>query len=516
MLIVLVILGLVNSFFVTIHNIAIESDTTISVTLWNGLHQYGWNFLRDYRYSVDGWAFSIVPIHFLLFYLFGTSEHIIILGGWIIFASILFMLNICAKQAGVTLRSRLVCLVFLSFANVATIWFCGYLTYSICHNISILFFLIGYFFAIKYKNKTSIAAYIILNLLAAISDPWLSFAFILPMLASGAITFIVKKDNFYKNISIASGVCFIINVASVKTSVFGLFPYIVGTQPFEISIPIIANKIHFITRAYGYFFQFIPEKVAHKESQDGVILGFWIVAIICSAVKFIAEIKEKDEKEISLYLLFLMSVFSLILAQLMFAEVVADFSGRYIINIFLLTPFLLCIGQKCYTDKIIRCVTFAYLTFFIVTSIYSSNQFWNWNGYERSRPNAVTKALKAEGLSFGYGLYWDAMAPTVTWINNGNPTVRGVLFDNEKKMLTNRIGWQTNAIWYKPEDLKNQPQRQFLILKNTGYNDPCGDDKLAECGDDLTKQFGIPEKVSVIGDYTIFIWNHPLSPYFIN
>jgi len=512
----LIILGALNSLLITIHNIAIESDTADTITLWSGFQQYGWEFLKSYRYTIDSWIFSLVPIHFLLFYIFGPSPHIVIVGGWVIYIFILIFLNLCAKEAGVNLRARLLSIMFLSYANVGTLWYCGYLTYSISHNISILFFIISYYIVLKSKSNLSLLSYFLLNLLAAISDPWLSFAFILPAFVSCFITFCVRKERYFYKISIISLLIFIINVISVKSNVFGLLPFIVGAQPTELNLEIISSKIHFITRTFGFFFQFLPEKLIAKESQDGLILGFWLVIFIYSVLNFIRNLKLKSSKEISTFFMIVLSVLSLLSAQVLFAEVTQDFSGRYIITIFLLTPFIISMGLKDRISVDLKFFYFLFMFFYLFTTISTSHHFWKKDGYVSDRTDDVSKLLRSENLTFGYGLYWDSEAPAVSWINNGTLIVRSVLFNNDRKMLTRDVGWQTNALWYDKKDIVNQPNRQFLILKNKGYADPCGDDKVQGCGKELTSQFGKPEKVVRNSEYTLFIWNKPLSDNFID
>lgn len=512
----LIFLGAVNSLLITIHNIAIESDTADTITLWSGFQQYGWSFLESYRYTIDSWIFSLVPVHFLLFYMFGPSPHIVIIGGWVIYVFILVFLNLCAKESGVSPRARLLSLMFLSYANVGTLWYCGYLTYSICHNISILFFVVSYYLSIKYRSKLSLLIYFLLNLLAAISDPWLSFAFILPMSISGLFTYYIKKDNYFIKISIISTFIFIINVISVKSNVFGLLPYVVGSQSINLSIEIISNKIHFITRTYGFFFQFLPESLVPKETQDGFILGVWVVVFLYSILNFISNIKDRDSNEISTFILFVLSILSLLASQILFADVTQDFSGRYIITIFLLTPLIISIGFKYEITTKLKTFYIIFILCYLVTTLSTSHHFWKQDGYITDRPDDVTELLKSENLTFGYGLYWDSEAPAVTWINNGSPTVRSVLFNNDRKMLTREVGWQTNALWYDKKDIVNQPQRQFLILKNKDYADPCGDDKISGCGKELTAQFGEPEKVVKNSEYTLFIWNKRLLANFID
>lgn len=508
----LIALGLINSFFITFHNIPVESDTANTVTLWNGWHQYGYEFLRTYRYTIDNWFFSLVPIHFALFSVFGPSQPMVIVSGWLIYVCIIFLIYVICRQVGIKNSRANHVLLFLVFANTGTLWYCGYLSYSVSHNISVLFFLISFSLFLKFRNFSAVIGFLFINLCASISDPWNSFAFILPAMLASAFVYLRGKDKSMLWLSLACAICFVINVISVKTSVFGLFPNAVGSRPFHLNIDVLVTKLHFIARTFGFFFEFLPTSIVWKEAQDGMVISLWLLAIIFSCVNFYKKIKFKTDQQVLLFLLAILSMLSLLASEILFAEVAADFSGRYIITIFLFTPVIMALGLEFKgNNKTGKVIFYVFLLLYMMASINTARNSWNLSGLEKKRPTEVTELLEKYGLNFGYGLYWDSMAPAVTWMNDSQITLRSVLFDYETKMLTRSVGWQTSPLWYRKEDAANQPDRQFIILKNSDYGDPCGDDKVSSCLTPLTEQFGKPERVIREGDYTLFIWNHKLT-----
>ena len=55
--------------------------------LYDGIVRHGPGFVKDWIFTADNWLFSLYPITFALFGIFGAKPALVILMGWLIFVA---------------------------------------------------------------------------------------------------------------------------------------------------------------------------------------------------------------------------------------------------------------------------------------------------------------------------------------------------------------------------------------------------------------------------------------------
>ncbi|MFP3159701.1 MAG: hypothetical protein RXR65_08050, partial [Hydrogenobaculum sp.] len=95
---VLILFGLWTSLHYTFYLWGPNSDVSFPAMLWQGIRRYGLIFLKSANYTPDNWLFSLIPIFFALFSIFGVNAYVLILVGWLIYAISAVLTGIIVKK----------------------------------------------------------------------------------------------------------------------------------------------------------------------------------------------------------------------------------------------------------------------------------------------------------------------------------------------------------------------------------------------------------------------------------
>jgi len=134
--------GLFVSWQTTLGSFRPDADASQAAMLWHGIGHYGPGFLKDWIFTPDNWVFSLYPISFSLFALFGPEPALVILTGWLVFVASVLVSGAIAKVQGAA-RSAVIVPLALLFSGLYAHQE-GFLSYPASHNVTNLYGLVAF------------------------------------------------------------------------------------------------------------------------------------------------------------------------------------------------------------------------------------------------------------------------------------------------------------------------------------------------------------------------------------
>lgn len=492
---------------------AFDADSSHSLMLWYGVNSFGLLWLKDWLFTPDNWLFSLVPIHFLEFLIFGVRPMLVILTGWLIFALSTLVSGLIAWQLKAK-RSAFLIPVMLIFVGLYA-HLHGYVSYSTSHNITNLFGLISLSLLIHwFINRRSIFLLLILFFLVAgaLSDPWLIGAYNLPLVLFSLIILLfpgykTNRPDFIKLLFVST-----ISIIVVQTQFFGML-YFLPQMQFTIgSWSSINSNFVFLIKDLGGLLNIIPFH-ASNDFIPGLLSIIVIGALIAKSINIIF-IKSTTFPEFNFFtfsLFVIISTGGIILAFVLTSVPAGNHSARFLLNVLYLIVIVLGVSMDLYWCRFSSALRFVFTSvviLFLVSGVVSNFHLWKIfsTPMNNGKVYSIIDFLRKNNLTYGYGPYWGSQANAVTAVSKSEIRIRPVMFIKTNGMMEigTRVG--SSKRWFIPEDKSPNQKEYFVFLKND--TEECSNIDLNVKG--LTKQFGEPSKILRYHDALIMVWNHPL------
>jgi len=506
-------------------NTGLGSDDVNTIMLWYGIKQYGLSFISTWNLTKDNWFFSLLPLHALLFSLFGAKLIIVSITGWLIYVFSALISGVIAWQVKSKKAWWWVLLLLIFQGSYA--YQPGLVAYSISHNITNLFGLLSLVLLIYWLHNTrnrwlAVIGILCLLTMAGLSDPWLLPTYLLPLFLTSILLFfrphqtiLRKGDRWYLFLVL----CLAMILVSTKCLfLLHFLPHI--SYHFVTSWSKFVNNFYLLIEGLGGWFNLIPWPKLPSDWLSGSrfissMISLVLVSVLLSYVTYIAW---KKTLPISLptfilYLFIGLSVTIMTLSFLFNADpniIINESSARYLISIFYLVVIYLVlqIDHNWIDLSIIwKMIAILLTTLFLISGVSGHFDLLQKPGVHfRTNDNIIhfIKFLQQHDLTFGYGSYNDSHMVTV--LSQQQIIMRPIFFTNHlKKMMIGQIGQSSKLLdwWYRPS------KYYFIALSSDQYE--CRQMSLSHCIHIAIQQFGEPLKTLHYGhDVTILVWNYPL------
>jgi len=548
-LLVLILFGLWTSLHYTFYSWGPNSDVSYPAMLWQGIHRYGLIFLKSANPTPDNWLFSLIPIFFALFSIFGVNAYVLILVGWLIYAVSAMLTGIIVKKVTNNSLLSLIAVVLSLFVGVYD-YSASWMVYSDTHNISMLWTLASLLITIQIfskqaKSKIKIVYFVlifVITFIAGFSDPWFNAAFNLPMILALLLIYFQDKEQRQNSKIVISLI--VLSWLISYTRLFGLLSFIPRSQFVFIS------SLHEFIRHFLLYFDLLGRLFNIKQAFDiNLILGivflvlsmFILVYILTKLVFFVKNkliqfsILEKVAIYFSLFSIMVVSTAFLLYNFYLPREFPWGFyTSRYMLNNFYFLVILMLISMnKIYfheKDKILKMLTSIYIPIYIFIGVFVDHQAWK-NPKIKIKSLGVENlisTLEANHLYFGYGDYWASQANAINVLTNGKITVVGIKDSFSPP-------FQASSIYFNPNDIPKEPY-YFLVVPNKPYSVQhlplkeslenakifltSKNHKIKFSGWHLSLKeslekakifFGKPTKIITLRNRTIIVWDHKLD-----
>ncbi len=538
LLILLYALGLYISLKLTFAVSSLDSDVVQAWEIWNGVHQHGLAWIPSFIFTQDNWLFSLTPIYFLEFWIFGaapnTCPEIFIVTGWGIFLGSIFLIGLIAHELNFKKSAYLLPIFFL-FSG-AYVYQSGYLVYPVCHNISVFWGLLTTWLLMRYiRADTQVRPYIFLifliNFINIFSDPWAEAAFSIPMGLTALTLFFSspKKSLERKKALCIIGILLLGEILKYALCLT-IFSFL---SPSDLIIPpareILENLGWALVHIGGFFnfFSFAPWPL----SASAVLSFFILLSVIFLLVR--ADLQQAFLKfkpwvqsyknNIPVFFLMGLAFFSCILILFFYAISLSSHyhlihgetaTARYLINVFFWLPlviFILLEKKLKKSKKFLKYFLFLLGALYFISNFSSDWVFIKSPGFviqDKKNMGSLITYLKSQNLNYGYGGYFSADADTLTLSTQEKIIMRPIQFDfySGRPMYRER-SW-SSLTWYSPSDYPKD-QKYFYVIVD-GQNWALGCTTTALCVQGLMQTYGPPVKMlstEIIPSYRPLVFN---------
>lgn len=499
---------------------AVDPDVADPLLIWSGVRAHGLAFLKSWHYTQDNWLLSLVPLTVPAYALLGASPAVVIGGGWAIFLACVLLTALLAWRAAGPPAAGLLAAMLL-FANNDAIGGAGFLAYPVVHNISLAWGLGALALAARGLERGSIPALAGAGgalLVGALSDPWLSAAMTLPLLAAGAALAVLHRGTRTGRNSRV--LCLAVAAALVltQTRMLGLMRFLPRTEFGWADLATIGRNLVWLARAMSAVFNVIPGANSQAPSAVAANGAALLLALGSVATAALLRFRRAGPRFQLLAGTALLSIPAVAAAFLLGSFPGGTYIGRYLMNVYFLGPLLgaLVLGRAEARGSArkagrapapMRVALLGYAALFAVSGACSKPSAWT-GGLPSAGTAGTTELadfLRANGLSYGYGPYWGSEANAIGWISQGRVVIRPVQFNRATSRAAPRWN-QTSAFWYAPSDRPPGMADTFLIVMDDGENCPV----VEACVAAAAAQFGTPARRLAWKNMSILVWPHEL------
>lgn len=517
----LIILGAFFSLDVAFRR-TLDPDMFHSVLVWQGIEQYGWQWVNEWRFTQDNWIFSLVPFQVVLFKFTGAPVFATVFSGWLIFFLAAVTSALIAHQLGGRYAPWVVFTLLIwsnAYAHLE-----GFVSYPVSHNITNLFGLITIWLGLRWVSAPStglLGLIVLLQLVAGFSDPWLLPTFTLPMILTGLI--LCFRRNASTDISRKDWLVFvgllILAFVLIKTRCFGLMTFMPVMHFAPGNWATMANNVYYLIRNIGGLYSLIypiwspepwPETLlSYTVCSALLIVGFFS---FCACKVILRGAAMQDS--------FFYWVAAFSVAGIGSAYIISNVEGSLISSRFVVNAFyFILVGIAVWTEKnwtqLSRLFKYAvvigaalYLSSGLVSFVrYSSN---NWYLSSETETRKLIDFLDKNDLDYGYGPYHGARTAVVSVLTEDRIKIRPVSFDPATgRMLF--IHPQTAPRWYTEADVNKGQTRYFVYLPRRSFECPDYD----KCYQALVNDYGPPVAEIKLDagaweEGVAIVWDHPL------
>ncbi|EEY1259156.1 TPA: hypothetical protein N8095_000838 [Escherichia coli] len=468
-----------------------NADYANSSIVWREFVKNGFYALHDWKPTSDSWYFTVYPVNFFIFYIFGDDGFIPLIissaiYSWVVVLVVGFITS--ADNDKINWLLSVCCLTVMH----ETMFTEGFMTHPFAHNSTNAFGFIAILLCIINKDRNSILITTFVSficLLATSSDMWMAPAFFLPIIISEFFLILTARRSkshiavllifFALSIShvlpryfnIASQDFKIANIDDVMTNIFLLCDFI-GKN---LNIFVIDNNI---TRLFSFI--------------------FWSFVFLCSTWSLMSK---KDSTERYIIILCTLSIAGISSSYIISNPLPSVWSSRFLINILPMSIIIFCNLE--FLNK--RRLKYIPLLLLFIGSLLSFNhtRFGPFHEKTNSDKEYIDFLIKHD-LYFGYGDFW-SRSMTINWISNGKITILPMRIRDYGIDYKN-VRWQTMRSWSTDEYRKKSPSKQFIAVSK---GKECPD--VNACVDLLIEQNGKPMEILDYKGDKIMIYNKKLG-----
>jgi hypothetical protein len=503
------------SFKTTFSAIGFDPDSSESIMLWYGIKAYGWRALTDWLYTSDNWLLSIVPLNFLSFYLFGPRPMLIMLSGWLVLAGTSIVAGFLsaelgARRAALVIPPVLLCVGLFAQAH-------GFFAYPVSHNVTNLYGLGALWLLLIWTRRPAnawLAGILALLAIGALSDPWMTPAYILPFVFVGVFGLIWPRLTVGRWQSAKLLMVLLVTLYVVKSHFFRCLDFLPAGKFVFGTWPLIENNAIFLIKDLGGLFNVIPG--AKSNAMPAALLSLCLTAAaVLANLSSVIRMFRVGERQLIVFLVVAIWSSAAIIAAFVLANIPAGtYSARFLVNveIFAIISFGVMVDIHWATlSSAKKLVSMTLITVFTLAGLVSTFPAWGKNAPSPSARKIETliHLLRDNGLTYGYGPYQGSGSLAVTALTANAIKLRPITFNPRNGLMSTRPRRETFPQWYTNADLPPGQNKYFVIVLNDG--EECADVPL--CLHGLVTQFGKPEQILADGAATIMVWTHSLLGY---
>jgi len=490
--IIILILTFWVAYGLTSRYFPIEPDAANSSLVWRALLAEGISVFKDWAPTPDNWYFTVYPINFLFFLLTGNdgifpltlSTSVFVAMTAIVLAAILY--SITRTWHALLAILALVCLP-------AFVYTFGFVAHPFSHYSTNFFGAVCLALSLYNLKKNSVllaVAYSIISLLAAVSDPWFSATYFLPLLLVN-IYFSWKKVISVKATGIVF-VAFILSMTHVLPRMLGL-----PIQRFKL-VPVdqwLINAqwtVQVLGKSLNLFF--VDSFLACTSS-----LIIWTMMVGWALYKCL----KHNNKTVFIALFSFLTIAAIISSFIISYDSPADISARFFVNAVCFSVVLVTLNFSL-SKKLFPGII---LALYIASSLYSFHIYSKPLYDQKQQTYSYISFLEKHDLTFGYSDYW-LMANSVNWLSDGKIHISPVLFNNDFSIDFSSSRSQTMRSWLKEKFISSSPSRQFIAVPAVEQTK----DGLKENSRVIAieKQFGLPDEKLHFQGVILLVYKHQL------
>lgn len=509
--VVLFSIGLFGSLKTTFGLFGVDSDTSHSAMLWYGIRDHGMNFIKEWLFTPDNWLFSLFPIHFSLFTIFGPKPFIVILTGWLIFIASVLLSGIIAKNLNAP-KSAWVIPVVLIFSGLYAHQQ-GLLSYSTSHNITNLFGLFSFYCLVKWiktQKMYLLTLIVLLTVAGGLSDAWIIGAYTLPLTIASLFLLFSSKNITKRKAYFFLFLAMIFSLITIKTQIFGTLSFL---PSFHFSIGswnLVNSNAVYVIKDLGGLLNFVPGSNSNTFIPS-LFSVFVFLFLMIGVTRLVAKrCLPQDHLRVVFYFI-AFSIGGMLFAVLMSDNPAQNNSARFFVNVLYMAVIGAAVVLELNWDgasMVLKLASALAGFMFITAGIISNYHLWKVPGIVVKDNNilAFIDFLSKNKLNYGYGPYWGSLANATTWLSESKIKIRPVVFNRITGHMVRGNRPESSKLWYLSDDAPVNQQSYFVFVKSDG--EECPDINL--CINGLARQFGAPERVLPYNDGFILVWAYPL------
>lgn len=515
----LALVGLYQSLHACFGLWKLDSDMANPVMVWQGLHEFGPVFLRTWHYTADNWLLTLFPLHFLAYAAIGPSPTFILLSGWLIFVGCVALAFLITRRVAATAPAAILAVALL-FAQAKLLGWPGFLVYPATHNISLLFGLAGLWCAagaVRGGGAWRIGAAYVLLAADAVSDPWTTPAFLLPIgIAAAAL---LARDWCIPGLRLRAAGLIATAVLAWLTAATRLFHLLLFLPPmvFErADAPRMMENARLLAGVVASVVSFVPGFDPESPALVPVNLGLLLLLLARAAWLLLPRLLRMEAALAFVLLVAALSTAGTASAFLVSTIPPGVYIARFLLNGYVFAALLVVVAEWLRWregTRIAKLPALACAALFMAVGVLGNVP----TGWTRLLPRPdlrripeLVAFMREHGLTYGYGPYFGIQANAVTWLSGGTVRIRPILFRPDGTIVASQA--QSSPLWYRPEDVP-PGQRRFFVIAARDL-DQCA--QIEPCVEAALRRFGPADETldlvdAPYGTAKVLVWNHPVA-----
>lgn len=480
-----------------------DGDIFVTVELWRGVRRHGLGFLSTWNYTQDNWLLSLIPFTSLAYEALGARPEVAVGVGWVVFmTSVGLAGGLGARVAG--WRAGLALAAVIVFAGAPALGGAGYLGYPISHNLSMAWGLAALHLALTALQRNSLvaaAAVGVAVLIDTVSDPWAAVAVAAPLCATALGIAVVRPEARRGGLAVAAA-C-VLAVAAARARLFGLLHFLPQSH-FELADgPQMLANLYWGAESFAAMFDIVPGPAGR--GPEGLISLAALSLVLGASVAI--GVRDLRRAGLGRQLVFGAAVLSILATAALYPLGRWDgtlAAGRFFPNVLFLGGLLAATAAAARwrawpaAPRLALC---AYAALFVLGGLTSAPSLWMRTpaAYVPPEARGLAAFLEAQGLAYGYGVFWGSHALLIDTLSEGRVVVRPVTLRGGD---VRRRPAETSSLWYRAADEPAASPRRFLILRDDGEECP----SVPACEAIAARVFGPPSERLTYRDFVILVW----------
>ncbi|MEI2267168.1 hypothetical protein [Erwinia sp. CGal63] len=481
------------SWLITHRYFPVEPDAANSPLVWRALMNEGAAVFKDWAPTPDNWYFTVYPINFIFFMLSGSDGIASLTAStsfFVAFTAIILAAIVCFTTKSWHAVFILFSLIFLP----AYLYTYGFVAHPFSHYSTNFFGVVCLALAVYNikKNSTILAGvYSIIAVFSAVSDPWFSATYFLPLLLTHGY-FTWKKVISLKSTTYVF-VAFVLSMTHVIPRMLGLPIQRFKLVPLEQWLANAEWTCHILGRSLNLFF--VDNPIAWIASLI-IWVGLTIWALyIC--------LRQQEKRIVFISLFSFLTISAIISSFIVSYDSPAEISARFFVNAICFVVVLVTLLLS-FSKNIIPGIV---LTLYIASSLYSYHVHTRPLYDQKQQTYDYINFLEKNNLTYGYADFW-AFSNSVNWLTEGRVHITSVLFKDDYSIDFSSSRSQTMRSWLTEDFIRSTPERQFIAIPAVNSEGNAEANFRIQA---IEKQFGKSDEQLPFQNMIILIYNHQLA-----